>query len=185
MTWGVHLFAFLPFHTVPGVLEARILKWFAIPFSSGPQSVRPPHHDLPVFGCPVGMAWFHWVRQGCGPSVTRLTSFLWVWFQCVCPLMPSCNTYHLSWVSLTFGVGYLFLSAPAKHSRSSLLWTSHPSWPWTWSSSSQPSCACAAAAPWMWGYSSHLLPLTSAVWGGLTNSCEKKRSKKQRRKGKI
>ena len=24
-----------------------------------------------------------------------------------------------------------------------------------------------------------------AVWGGLTNSCEKKRNKKQRRKGKI
>jgi len=24
-----------------------------------------------------------------------------------------------------------------------------------------------------------------AVWGGLTNSCEKKRSKKHRRKGKI
>ena len=24
-----------------------------------------------------------------------------------------------------------------------------------------------------------------AVWGGLTNNCEKKRSKKQRRKGKI
>ena len=24
-----------------------------------------------------------------------------------------------------------------------------------------------------------------AVWGGVTNSCEKKRSKKQRRKGKI
>ena len=27
-----------------------------------------------------------------------------VWFQCVCPLMPSCNTYHI-WVSLTLGVG--------------------------------------------------------------------------------
>ena len=25
----------------------------------------------------------------------------------------------------------------------------------------------------------------TAVWGGLTNSCEKKRSEKQRRKGKI
>ena len=25
---------FLPFHTVHGVLKARILKWFAIPFSS-------------------------------------------------------------------------------------------------------------------------------------------------------
>ena len=30
----------LPFHTVHGVLKARILKWFAIPFSSGPHSVR-------------------------------------------------------------------------------------------------------------------------------------------------
>ena len=27
----------LPFHTVHGVLKARILKWFAIPFSSGPR----------------------------------------------------------------------------------------------------------------------------------------------------
>ena len=30
---------FLPFHTVHGVLKARILRWFAIPFSSGPHSV--------------------------------------------------------------------------------------------------------------------------------------------------
>ena len=37
------------FHTVHGVLEARILNWFAIPFSSGPHSVRPLHHDPPVF----------------------------------------------------------------------------------------------------------------------------------------
>ena len=28
---------FFPFHTVHGVLKPRILKWFAIPFSSGPQ----------------------------------------------------------------------------------------------------------------------------------------------------
>ena len=27
---------FLPFHTVHGVLKARILKWFAIPFPSRP-----------------------------------------------------------------------------------------------------------------------------------------------------
>ena len=39
------------------------------------------HHDPPILGCPAGMAWFHWVRQGCDPSVIRLTSFLWVWFQ--------------------------------------------------------------------------------------------------------
>ena len=36
--------------------------------------------------------------------------------------MPSCNTYHLTWVSLTLGVGYLFTAAPAKHSRCSLPW---------------------------------------------------------------
>ena len=41
---------------VHGVLKARILKWFAIPFSSGPHSVRPLHHDPPVLGCPAGMA---------------------------------------------------------------------------------------------------------------------------------
>ena len=29
----------LPFHTVHGALKARILKWFAIPFSGGPYSV--------------------------------------------------------------------------------------------------------------------------------------------------
>ena len=68
--------------------------------------------------------WGHYSkRQGCGPSVTRLTSFLWVWFQCVCPLMPSCNTYHLTWVSLTLGVEYLFSAAPAKCSQCSLPWT--------------------------------------------------------------
>ena len=36
--------------------------------------------------------------------------------------MPSCNTYHLTWVSLTLGMGYLFTGAPAKHSRCSLPW---------------------------------------------------------------
>ena len=30
----------MPFHTVHGVLKARILRWFAIPISSGPHSVR-------------------------------------------------------------------------------------------------------------------------------------------------
>ena len=33
---------FLPFHTVHGVLPARILEWFAIPSSSGPHFVRTP-----------------------------------------------------------------------------------------------------------------------------------------------
>ena len=50
----------LSFHTVHGVLKARILKWFAIPFSSGPQSVRPLHHDPLILGGPT------WHGSWCG-----------------------------------------------------------------------------------------------------------------------
>ena len=66
--------------------------------------------------------------------------------------MPSCNTYHLTWVFLTLGVGYLFMAAPAKHSRCSLPWRRGISllllsWHSMWDSFSRPSCACAATAP--------------------------------------
>ena len=43
----------LPLHTVHGFLKARILKWFAIPFSSGSHFFRTLHHDLPIFGDPT------------------------------------------------------------------------------------------------------------------------------------
>ena len=44
---------FLPIHTVHGALRARILKWFAIPFSSGPHFVRTLCHDPSVIVGPV------------------------------------------------------------------------------------------------------------------------------------
>ena len=37
-------------------------------------------------------------------------------------MTPCCNTYHLTWVSLTLGVWYLFTAAPPKHSHCSLPW---------------------------------------------------------------
>ena len=40
-------------HTVHGVLKARILKLFAIPFSSGPGYVRMLHHDPSILGGPT------------------------------------------------------------------------------------------------------------------------------------
>ena len=43
----------LPFHTIYGVLKARILKWFAIPFSSGPRFVRTLHHNPSILGGPT------------------------------------------------------------------------------------------------------------------------------------
>ena len=44
---------FMPFHTIHGVLKARILKWFAIPFSSRPHFVQTFHHDPSVLGGPI------------------------------------------------------------------------------------------------------------------------------------
>ena len=44
---------FLPLYTVHGVLKARILKWFAILFSSGPRFVRTLHHNLSILGGPT------------------------------------------------------------------------------------------------------------------------------------
>ena len=49
----------LPFHTVLGVLKARILKWFAIPFSSG-HILSDLSTMTPLsWVAPQGMAWFH------------------------------------------------------------------------------------------------------------------------------
>ena len=109
------------FHSVHGVLKARILKWCAIPF--------PVDHilsDLSTITRRLGWphtVWLSFIEfDKAVVCVIRLTSFLWLWFQCVCPLMPCHNTYCLTWVSLTLDVGYLFTAAPAKHSRCSLPW---------------------------------------------------------------
>ena len=60
--------SFWPFHTVHEVLMARILKWFAIPFCSGPCFVRTLHHDPSVLGGPIWHgSLFQWVRRGCHP----------------------------------------------------------------------------------------------------------------------
>ena len=56
-----------PFHTVHGILKARILKWFAIPFSSGPH--------------------FDWRREEKGTTEDEMvrwhliqwTQWTWVW----------------------------------------------------------------------------------------------------------
>ena len=44
---------FLPFHTVHGVLKARIMRWFAISFSIAPHFLRTLHHDPSVLDGPT------------------------------------------------------------------------------------------------------------------------------------
>ena len=59
------------------------------------------------------MAWLDFINlEKVVVRVIRLTGFLFLWFQCVCPLMPSHNAYHLTWVSLTLDMGYLLTAAP-------------------------------------------------------------------------
>ena len=52
-TCGVSVSCLLPFHIVHGVLKARILRWFAIPFSSEPCFIRTLHYDPSVLGGPT------------------------------------------------------------------------------------------------------------------------------------
>ena len=94
--------------------------WSGLPFPSpGPSfcQTSPPW--------PVHLGWPHVAWLGFTEldkavvHVIRLANCLWLWFQCVYPLMPSLSAYHLTWVSLTLNMGYIFTPAPAKCSRCS------------------------------------------------------------------
>ena len=121
---------FLPFHILHGILKERILKWFAIPFSSGPHSVRSLHHDPPIFWVAprawlsfteldkaVVLVWLDWLvfcEYGFSVSAlwcplatpTILLGFLlpWAWGISLC----SCKVQPLL---LTLDEGYLLTAA--------------------------------------------------------------------------
>ena len=60
----------------------------------------PPHLGWPH------RAWLSFIElDKAVVRMIRLTSFLWLWCQYVCPLIPFCNTYHLTWVSFYLGHG--------------------------------------------------------------------------------
>ena len=109
---------FLPFHTVHGVLKARIntevvcpslLQWTTFCQTSPPWPIH--------LGWPH-TAWLSFIKlDKAVVHVIRLASCLWLWFQSICPLMPSLSAYHLTWGSLNLDVWYLFTAVPAKCSR--------------------------------------------------------------------
>jgi len=76
---------FLLFHTVHGVLKKRILKWFAIPFSSGQHFVRTLHHDPSILGGPTRHAHVFTELDKAVVIVISLVSFLWLWFSVCLP----------------------------------------------------------------------------------------------------
>ena len=71
-----------PFHTVHGVLKAR-LKWF--PFSSGPRFVRILFHDAPVLGGSTQHSSEFIELDKTMAHVIGLVSFLWLWFSVYLP----------------------------------------------------------------------------------------------------
>ena len=75
--------SFLPSHTVFGVLKARILKWLAIFFSTGPRFVRTLHHDPSILDGPTWQACSFIELDKAVIQVISLVSFLWLW-------IPSC-----------------------------------------------------------------------------------------------
>ena len=97
---------FWPFHTVHGVPKARILKWFAIPFSSGSRFVRTLHRDPSIH---LGWPYTAWLKVSL--SWRRLWStwlarfvFCDCGFHSVCPLRDKDKRLmELSWWEKLWG----------------------------------------------------------------------------------
>ena len=121
---------------------------------------------LPSWVAP--QAWFSFIElDKAVVLVIRLASFLWLWFRCVCPLIPSRNTYCLTWVSS------LLLqqsAAAAPYLGRGVSPHRCPFWPWTWVAALSPplpvqppllGCGVAplGGLPWprAWGSSSRAL----------------------------
>ena len=81
---GVFIFQchiFLALHTIQGVLKARMLQWFAIPFSSGPRVGRGSLPWSVQLQCSY-MAWL--IVQSCDPC-DHFGYFSWLWFSFCMP----------------------------------------------------------------------------------------------------
>ena len=90
---------FMGFHTVQNteVVCHSLLQWTTFCQTSPPWPVH--------LGWPH-TAWLCFIElDKAVVRVIRLACCLWLWFQSVCPLMPSLSAYRLTWVSLTLDVG--------------------------------------------------------------------------------
>ena len=93
---------FLPFHTVHGILVARILERIAIPSSSGSRFVRTLHCDLSILVCPC-MAWLIASLSYISPfTMTRLWSMEG-------PFWISSNNLLVDPITVHFRVNFIHL----------------------------------------------------------------------------
>ena len=103
--------------------------WSGLPFPSPVDHILSDVSTMTRPSWVAPRAWLSFIElDKAVVHVIRLASCLWSWFQSLCPLMPSlsASAYRLTWVSLTWDVGYLFTAAPAKGTQSNTtysLWT--------------------------------------------------------------
>ena len=109
-TWGVHLsvsclstFLYCSWGSQDRNTEVvchSLLQWTTVCQNSPP---RPVHRGWPY------MAWLSFTElDKAVVHVIRLVTFLWLWFQSVCPLMHSLSAYCLTGVSPTLDMGYSY-----------------------------------------------------------------------------
>ena len=140
-----------PGSPVPGILQARTLERVAISFSKASKSSQSvvsdsqrPHGAALSMGFPRqeywsgGTAWLSFIElvKAVVP-VIRLASFLWLWFQSVCPLRPSLSAFRLTGFLLPWmrGISSQLLqqstAAALDLGRGVSPW-GHHSWLWMW-----------------------------------------------------
>ena len=111
------------------------------------------------------MAWLNFIElDKAVVHVIRLASCLWLWFQSVCPLMPSVSAYHPTWVSLTLDAGYLFTAASRVLSNSEVFFPQQPL-ETSWSLS----VMMAVTIQCMWNF--HTISLAAAAAAKSLQSC--------------
>ena len=139
------ILSFCLFILFMGFLKARILKLFAIPFSSGPHSVRPLHHDLPGLGCPA--PWLAFIELG------KAVVLVWLDWLVFCEYGFSVSALWCPLATPTILLGFLL--------------------PWVWRISSQLLQQSVAAAPYLgWGVSPHRRPSWPSMWDNFSRpSC--------------
>ena len=115
------------------------MKWFAIPFSSGPHSVRPLHHSHPSWVAP--WAWLSFIELD--------TAVVLVWLDWLVFYEDGFSVCAL-WCPIatpTILLGFLL--------------------PWAWDISSQLLQQSTATAPYLgWGVSPHHRPSWPLMWDG-------------------
>ena len=85
---------------------SRHQYWSDLLFPSPGDYILSEHSTMTSLSCVAHTAWLSFTElDKAVVHVIRLASCLWLWFQSVCPLMPSFSSFCFTWVSSYLGCG--------------------------------------------------------------------------------